>query len=93
MIVSENQIVNLPTTLEKFRTLIQKTPSATNPKGRIGQVYRNFASKNLERCRYTQFKWYGQMVYAPSISEEILKAGYGTDCLPDHDDSKEEEIN
>ena len=91
MLLGENHVVNLPSTLGKFRTLMNKAPEATNPKGRIGEVYPNFAAAKKDHYRYKEFKWYGQMIYAPSLSEDILKAEYGTDCLTHRHGNKGEE--
>ena len=70
-----DKMKDVPMTLHIYRAT-----SMTFPKGRIGEVYPNFATAKQED-RYKQFKWYGQMIYAPANAEEILKAGYGTNCL------------
>ena len=75
-----NQMKDLPSTLLEYRALASTAPTSNSPKGRIGEVYPNFATANQE-ARYTQFKWYGQMIYAPVNSREILHAQYGINCL------------
>ena len=75
------QMQNLPLTLLEYQAVIATAPTATNPKGRIGEVYPNFATVKQKEKRYTQFKFYGTIIYAPSSSAEILKAGYGAKCL------------
>ena len=77
---TSNQIKNLPSTLLEYRALASTAPTDTNPKGRIGEVYPNFATVKQE-ARYSPFRWYGQLIYAPANSREILMAQYGTDCL------------
>ena len=74
------QMKNLPSTLLEYRALTATAPTATSPKGRIGEVYPNFATVKQDD-RYRAYKWYGKLIYAPSNSAEILKAGYGANCL------------
>ena len=76
-----NQMKNLPPTLLEYQALTATGPTATSPKGRIGEVYPNFATAKQKEERYTQFKFYGTMIYAPSNAREIVQKGYGINCL------------
>ena len=60
--------------------MVKTEPEATNPKGRIGEVYPNFGLLKPEK-RYKRFKFYETYIYAPSNSRDILQAGYGKNCL------------
>ena len=80
MLLGETNVTDLPPTLEEFQKLVNTEPDATNPQGRVGEVYPNFGLKEQDN-RYVSFKFYGTFIYAPSNAEEILQAGYGKNCL------------
>ena len=83
MLLGENagQMQNLPSTLVEYQALADAMPTANSPKGRIGEVYPNFATVNQKEERYRPYTWYEKVIYAPSNSADILKAGYGANCL------------
>ena len=97
MLFAVDNIKDLPPTLDEFKDLVNAPASDNkpNPKGLIGEVYPSFAGLPPNK-RYTQFAWYDFKVWAPSNSVEILKAGYGNNCLvhsiDKYHDNKETDI-
>ena len=82
MLFGVDNIKDLPPTMAEFKDLVNAPASDNkpNPKGLIGEVYPSFAGLPPNK-RYTQFEWYDFKIWAPSNSVEILKAGYGNNCL------------